>query len=701
MTATQYKIGECILDTNVMSLTHKDEVVKLSAKVYELLKLFIENDEHIVSRQQAIESIWEGNQGVGEKGFTNSVWLLRKAFKDLAIEDEVLLTLPKLGYQLVLPIQTIQDSKPEQPLIAPKSVNFNPLKTSYGVIIACLALIGYLGYELFLPEKKNKNVLTIVSPTKQKITNFEGVEEHIAVSNNGQQLAMQWRSGDLPGKIYIKDLARADSSLTLISFGEYEEASPAWSKADDKLAYIRVLPNGGCEVRVRNLLQNTDRFVADGCFYLPFKRVLTWSKTDDNAVIFSKQLSDRVALFSYSLEDNSVKQLSFPQKNEIDFAPHPLNEPQKLAFIREKSTSMQMSLLILNTANELSEQDNIVDVITNKVTIVDFDYSTIGDAFYVNHIENSALTITKVTLSGEVVFSVAHSGMPSNVTFSDATNTLYISEHISKEYIGQLSYDGQQNVRKISSSSRDMYARYSTTTDDIIFLSNRSKLWGIWKNNQVTSKSLTKNMGNAGVAAMSPTSGKFVVPVHKEDNQVLYLGDIESELFEVIDLQNLSAENLSWAKDGQSIYFKGFTDQESAIYQYHLTDKSLTKLNLTQANYVVEGATPNTLYFSKFNLNGLWKLDVATNDVSLVTDKLAKYDFGAFYHEDDAVYFVSRTNQSDKVLRINSDNNIDTVMSFPANNIRKFFGISSADKQSMLLTLKVANEADIVGFTFR
>ena len=103
----QYQIGPCVLDCSIMTLSCDGKTVKLSAKVFELLKLFIDSPDHIVSRQAAIDIIWDGNQGVGEKGFTNSVWLIRKSFKDLNITEDLLLTLPKLGYQLVLPIEAI------------------------------------------------------------------------------------------------------------------------------------------------------------------------------------------------------------------------------------------------------------------------------------------------------------------------------------------------------------------------------------------------------------------------------------------------------------------------------------------------------------------------------------------------------------------------------------------------------------------
>ncbi|QIR15583.1 winged helix-turn-helix domain-containing protein [Shewanella aestuarii] len=692
MESVQYQIGPCVLDCSIMTLSCDDKTVKLSAKVFELLKLFIDSPDHIVSRQTAIDVIWDGNQGVGEKGFTNSVWLIRKSFKDLNIEDELLLTLPKLGYQLVLPIETItaQTSNPNQAnQIQPANTYSRWMVKVFSLMF--ILLLSYSGYHFFKTNFQTEPATSNLSTIKNKVTNFEGVEEHIAVSNSGELLALQWRSGDLLGKIYLKDLRNNDSPLKLISFGEYEEASPAWSATDEKLAYIRLSSAGACEVRVRNLLQNTDELVTEGCFYLPYKRVLTWSNSDDDTLIFAKQLSDRVALFSYSIGTQKMAQLTEPGKNEIDFSPHELANNQGVAFIREKSSSLQMSLLIQNAAGQLT------DVIANKVAIVDFDYSTKDNLFFVNHIDAATLAISKVDLKGQIISTVSHEGLPSSVSFSNATNTLYISEHISKEYIAQINYDDQKVVRTISSSSRDLYARYSKTTDDILFLSNRSQLWSIWKNNQISSKNLTRNMGNAGVAATSPTSQMFAVTINSDDKQTLFLGNTESELFESVDIGDLAAENISWSKDGQAIYFKGTENEQSAIYRYSLNHQ-LQPIKFGRGNYAVEGETANILYMSRFNLNGIWRFDASTNESIQITDRLAKYDFGSFYYENGFVYFIERTNQEDKIQRINADLETETIMSFPANTIRKFFGLSSANEQSLLLTLKVANEADITSY---
>lgn len=686
----KYQIGACIFDYKFMTLTYQNESIKLSSQVRELLLLFVESADHVVSREEAIQTIWQGNEGVGKKGFTNAIWLIRKAFKDLGVEDEVFNTLPKLGYQLTLPIEVLAMSA--------ESVQ-HPRRYLWGVAIVSFILVMTLLYlfsanppaEIVTTNPESSELKSL--PEKLKITNFEGVEEHVAVSHDGRRLAMQWRTDSLRGKIYLKDLTQNDSPLTLISFGNNEEASPAWSQHDNKLAYVRIEDNKQCQIRVRDLVNNTDILVASDCFYIPFKRVVSWSNNDDNKLIYAKQYHDFVALESYSLDTGISQQMTFPGKNEVDFAPKWLKDDVQLAFIRERSASNSQSLVLQHQSGESSE------LISRSVSIVDFDYSQSSELFYVSTLNGGAAIVSRLAIDGTALSPLNYAGLLSGLSVSDINRKLYVTEHISKEYIVQQSYIDGSVLRKISSSSRDMYARYSQTTNDILFMSNRSALWSIWKNNGVSSKNLTKSLGNVNVPAISPVNTDFAANISVNGVPQLFLGDINSESFRAIDINGIESENLSWSKDGQYLYFKGSINNESGIYKLNVKSGELQLVTQNNAVYALEGETPSIIYMSRFNEDGVWRFNRDTGELTLVTPHLAQFDFGSFYYEQGYIYSVVRSKDNDLIERIavTGGEEAEVVQQFPANSIRRFFGLSAGDGESFLATLKVANEADIFG----
>ncbi|MEZ9197194.1 winged helix-turn-helix domain-containing protein [Shewanella sp. 10N.286.54.B9] len=691
MTSAKYQVGECELDCKLMSLNYQTQSIKLSSKVYQLLLLFINNPDNIVSRQQATDSLWLGNEAVGKKGFTNAIWVIRKAFKELGVEDEVFNTLPKLGYQLTLTV------KLAEPSTTKRSINQKQI-VLIALSLLFIGIIGFFFLQSTAKEVTNKPAAVttdIFKTSKIKVTNYEGVEEHLSVSHDGTKLAMQWRTENLTGKIYIKDLISVDAPLTLISFENNEEASPSWSVSDEKLAYVRINQSGECQVRVRNLVNNTDSLIASDCFYLPYKRVVSWSSVDDDLLVYAKQNEDSVALVSYNLTTGHSKQLTFPNRNEIDYAPKWLAADSKIAYIRESGTATVANLILQNRHGEVKT------LIANNASIVDFDYSTKNDLFYVNNVDGASAIISRIRSDGTRLAPIRNASLPSSITQSDINDQLYITEHISKEYITQQSYNGDGIIRRISSSSRDMYARYSTTNDDILFMSNRSKLWSVWKNNQVSSKNLTKNLGNVTVPAISPVNTDFAVNITDNGRSSLFLGDINSENFSAIDINGLEADNLSWSKDGEYLYFKGSSHDQVGIYKLHVNSGELESIIQNNAVYAVEGEKSSVIYLSKFNENGIWRYDQVTGELVQVTDKLAKFDFGSFYYEQGYLYYISRQSKLDIIERIAVTNTseVQIIKQFPANSVRKFFGLSSADNQSFLATLKVANEADIFGYS--
>lgn len=680
-----YKIGNTYLSCSTMTLKKDLQTTKLNAKVFELLRLFLTQENLIVSREDAIEIIWKGNEGVGRKGFTNAIWLLRNVFKELGEGDKAFITIPKVGYQLNLEVSAVIDEQPAKP-------QFSYPWLAIAIVLFCTTAIGI--YYLYTHNK-----MPASSFERASLTNYEGVEEQMSISNNGRYMAFQWTKQPSKGKIYIRDLTRQNSPLKLFSSGNYMEGSPAWSKSDEQLAYIRILDNNICQLRVRNFKTNKDILVADDCFNEQFRRIIAWSKKDENVLIYAKQFDNKVALFEHSLTTNEQKQITFPSQNETDFSPEYSYDDSKLVYIRERNKTMLFDVRLLKNNNKITgfnKSDHTI--LENKVSIIDVDWHGVASTLFINYSEAGAAIVALIDLKGNEIARYSHSGLPSSIRYSKHENKLYVVEHISKEYIAEVEMVSGEIKRRISSSSRDMYARYSLADDKILFLSNRSDYWSIWVNNGVTSKDLTGTLGNASIPAVAHSATKLAVQIRELNGKTsLYVADYNQDEFKVLDIGGLNADNLSWLLDDSGLYFHASNDENTGIYHLNFASGKVEQRLSNADVYGIEDAHGN-IYSSKVNLDGIWRFDIKTKRQEQITSELSKDDYGSFYIRGDFLYYLYRDVKYDQVKRISIVDNMaepEILTKFPANTVRRYFGLSSGQENTILVTLKLTNEADI------
>lgn len=113
-----------------MTLTNAENSVTLPAKVFEFLKLLILHPTETVTKEQAIEQVWQGNIEVGKRGTGNAIWQLRKSLSELGLKPEdYFKTVTKVGYQLLIEPQPITSILPRK--VASKKPSILSLASYY------------------------------------------------------------------------------------------------------------------------------------------------------------------------------------------------------------------------------------------------------------------------------------------------------------------------------------------------------------------------------------------------------------------------------------------------------------------------------------------------------------------------------------------------------------------------------------------
>ncbi len=667
----EFLIGDVSFKVNQLSLERGDQQTKLTIKVAELLILFLITNERVVDFDKAISQVWNDNEDVGKKGVTNTIWMLRKHFKDLGVADDIFESIPKVGYRLVPSVEITEKAKPsKKPIIL----------TLLAVNVFIIAFIA--SYLLLF---KQPSSLFVDGIEEIKITNYEGVEEHVAVSEDGQYIAFTWIRDKEHSQIYIKNLQDDGAPLNLLSGSGGREVSPTWSPGNHAIAYANIQEDDHCRIHIKDLLLNNDRIISESCYYIPYRRIVEWPKGLKNKIIYAKQLTDRVALFSIDFNQSLEQQLTFPDEGEVDYSPRFINN--KLYFIRETQKAYNVELNVMHDSGEVTR------LIRDVLGIVDFDIDGDTNTIYVNYVDDSRHRLVAMDFSGNVLTQFTVGKLMSGISYSKELKSIFVSEHISLEYISQLSFESGKTLKKISSSSRDLYGEYIPSIDGIAFLSNRDKSWGVWLNTPNSSVNLTSGLGDASVPRVHQASGKIATRIRSRGGQN-YLYILNDGKPKRLNLAELEPNYYAWSNSGEILYFTAADKGAFGLFAYQYHSGEITSLSQSDEAYMVE-LDENTLVVSRRSQHGLWRLDLKSGEFTQITSALSKSDFGAFFQEQGDIYFLKRIKEYDQVIKLSEDGQEQVMLNLPSNSVRKFFGIAKATDGSFIATMKLANESEI------
>ena len=116
-----YDFGPFRLDCRRRELRRSDEVVALTPKALDLLRVLVASGDRVVEKQELMQLVWP-NSFVTDDSLTQHIAALRKALGDAPDRPEYILTVPRHGYRFIAVVQATSDeshvpaiSKPPDP----------------------------------------------------------------------------------------------------------------------------------------------------------------------------------------------------------------------------------------------------------------------------------------------------------------------------------------------------------------------------------------------------------------------------------------------------------------------------------------------------------------------------------------------------------------------------------------------------------
>jgi TolB-like protein len=127
MPVLPFSFEDYVLDQERRELTLRGQVVAVGPQVFDLLLLFVNNPDRVVSKDELLKAVW-GDRIVSESTITSHINAVRKAIGDTGEEQRLVRTVARKGYRFVGQIngdltgQARQPEDDERPTAAQKPI---------------------------------------------------------------------------------------------------------------------------------------------------------------------------------------------------------------------------------------------------------------------------------------------------------------------------------------------------------------------------------------------------------------------------------------------------------------------------------------------------------------------------------------------------------------------------------------------------
>ena len=101
-----YKFGAFQLDTVKRVLLHDNSAVQLPSRAFDVLLALVEHNQFVIDKDELMRLVW-GERVVEENNLTRHISTLRKALEESPNDHRYIVTLPGRGYSFVAPVETV------------------------------------------------------------------------------------------------------------------------------------------------------------------------------------------------------------------------------------------------------------------------------------------------------------------------------------------------------------------------------------------------------------------------------------------------------------------------------------------------------------------------------------------------------------------------------------------------------------------
>jgi Tol biopolymer transport system component/DNA-binding winged helix-turn-helix (wHTH) protein len=646
-----FRFADVEVDERNFSVTKAGEVLPIEPKVFKVLQFLLHHPGRVVTKDELLNAVWN-DCSVSESSLTRTVATLRRLLDDDIHEPRFIATVPTVGYRFLCNVTVIKDGFVLAS--AANGITESPARPPFakailiGLSLLAIIAAGLLGYRAL----SNRASHTARSPARSAfphmritpLTSRPGEYWDPTFSPDGKQIAYFW-DGENRGRgdLYVQ-LVGGERPLRLTHTSTGYVCCADWSPDGRQIIFGRCDDNGGGVFTVP-ALGGSERKLTDVVCQFSYAGGPKWTADGKSLVLADRCTPDAPSgIVVFSLQTGEKRCLHSPPANEDGDVVPVLSPDQKtVAFLRGAWGVYEIDTVAFSGGN--------LRRLTNEsVYWTDFTLMWSSDGRYIAF-EFSRDRMARVPVSGGPI--EFNSVYPRIGTLSpDGRRLAYVEPATTWRFApvvwrAKLSNDGGKVISQsrvlVSATGGDDSAQLSPSEQQLVFHSLRSGTEQIWKSNADGSEPLqltSFETGYPGIPRWSPDE-KWIAFEYRNAAQRVQIYLIDSEGRNLRCLSDDYRDGFpSWSRDGRAIYFTSNRSGNWQVWRREISTGKETQITQHGGVAAFESYDAKTLYYSKFDRGGLWKVPVGGGQELLVTDSLHLGYWGHYAVTDNGLYLV-------------------------------------------------------------
>lgn len=337
---------------------------------------FIVHAGKLVTKDELLLDVW-GIRDVSDGRVTRVIRVLRVALGDDTREPRYIETIPKRGYRFIAPVSAIvpqasQDA--DEPAVSITAAQVKKRSNKPWLLVSAIValLVMLLSWWFSATDKVESDIKATVPMLRYTpVTSLDGLEFYHNISVDERYLVYSYASPEDENVtvLMLQDLQEHKrAQLTEPSFSSF---GAAFSPDGNRIAYHRMYPDGGCEIRLMHLDLSNFYAASDEtlvkCGDNSVSSRISWSPDGNYIAYPSMSEQKQMVIMLKPINGGASEQLTVPPPSSFgDYAARFSRKGDQLVFLRDAAGSAQIWVLDMSS-RAINMLVKVTDVLPGNV----------------------------------------------------------------------------------------------------------------------------------------------------------------------------------------------------------------------------------------------------------------------------------------------------------------------------------------------